>query len=228
MKKQELEKSSIKFVFRNNSFDIRKKQAVEIGRYECENVKKNVLYRDQKGYFLEECNICPAIDECNEDIAGVLVSRYYPMGIDLAYAWAVEGHCDPGVLLAEFYDDDPEDVELVKKKAGEEENLLTITGHRMAIIITPNGESVFMYLSSEVGSFPVNKPNSKMWCFEKLFESYEITEEEEFEDLSDILSESQKKEQLYKVLLSKPEVEKISGTKYCINGYIVIAMNCFE
>lgn len=70
-----------------------------------------------------------------------------------------------------------------------------------------------MYLSSEVGSFPVNKPNSKMWCFEKLFESYEITEEEEFEDLSDILSESQKKEQLYKVLLSKPEVEKISGTK---------------
>ena len=61
-----------------------------------------------------------------------------------------------------------------------------------------------------------------------MFDSYEITEEEAFEDLSDILSEYQKEKQLFKVLLSKPEIEKISGTKYCINGYTVIAMNCFE
>ena len=209
-----METSCIKTGYRSNSFDIRKRQAVEVGKYEAENGSKSVLYRDREGYFLEECNLHPAIDESDKSVVGILTSKAYPFDRVDAYEWAREGHCDPSVLLAEFYDDNPD--------------LLTITGHKMAVIITPNGESVFMYLSDEIGSFPVNMPRRKLWYFKKMFDSYEITEEEAFEDLSDILSEYQKEEQLFKVLLSKPEIEKISGTKYCINGYTVIAMNCFE
>ncbi len=223
-----METSCIKTGYRSNSFDIRKRQAVEVGKYEAENGSKSVLYRDREGYFLEECNLHPVIDECNDAVVGILTSRCYPMERDTAFEWARDGHSDPSIFLAEFYDDDPDDIKLIKKKEGEEENLLTITGHKMAVIITPNGESVFMYLSDEIGSFPVNMPRRKLWYFKKMFDSYEITEEEAFEDLSDILSEYQKEKQLFKVLLSKPEVEKISGTKYCINGYTVIAMNCFE
>ena len=223
-----METSCIKTGYRSNSFDIRKRQAVEVGKYEAENGSKSVLYRDREGYFLEECNLHPAIDESDKSVVGILTSKAYPFDRLDAYEWAREGHCDPSVLLAEFYDDNPDDIELIKRKEGEEENLLTITGHKMAVIITPNGESVFMYLSDEIGSFPVNMPRRKLWYFKKMFDSYEITEEEAFEDLSDILSEYQKEEQLFKVLLSKPEIEKISGSKYCINGYTVIAMNCFE
>ena len=55
--------SSIKVGIRNNTFDIRRKKAVEIGRYEDGNVTKRVLYRDSEGYFLEERNLYPAVQE---------------------------------------------------------------------------------------------------------------------------------------------------------------------
>ena len=220
--------SSIKVGIRNNTFDIRRKKAVEIGRYEDGNVTKRVLYRDSEGYFLEERNLYPAVDAGDTSVMGILTSKYFPMGRDTAYEWACEGHCDPSVLLAEFFEDDPEDVELIKKKDGEDENLITITGHKMAVIVTPTGESVFMYVSDRPGEFPVKIANSKICYFKKLFDNYVVTEVKAFDDLAETLSENQKKEQLFKVLLSKPEIEKISGKKYCINGYTVIAMDCFE
>ena len=107
-----METSCIKTGYRSNSFDIRKRQAVEVGRYEAENGSKSVLYRDRKGYFLEECNLHPAIDESDKSVVGILTSKAYPFDRLDAYEWAREGHCDPSVLLAEFYDDNPDDISL--------------------------------------------------------------------------------------------------------------------
>ena len=106
-----METSCIKTGYRSNSFDIRKRQAVEVGKYEAENGSKSVLYRDREGYFLEECNLHPAIDESDKSVVGILTSKAYPFDRLDAYEWAREGHCDPSVLLAEFYDDNPDDIE---------------------------------------------------------------------------------------------------------------------
>ena len=83
-----METSCIKTGYRSNSFDIRKRQAVEVGKYEAENGSKSVLYRDREGYFLEECNLHPVIDECNDAVVGILTSRYYSMERDTAFEWA--------------------------------------------------------------------------------------------------------------------------------------------
>ena len=97
-----METSCIKTGYRSNSFDIRKRQAVEVGKYEAENGSKSVLYRDREGYFLEECNLHPAIDESDKSVVGILTSKAYPFDRLDAYEWAREGHCDPSCCWQSF------------------------------------------------------------------------------------------------------------------------------
>ena len=190
-------------------FGVRNDNEVEIYRYEADNGTKSSLYRDQRGYFLEE--------SLPDDVDNVVC---YPIDPGKAYDWINEKNNNSSILIAEFMDEDPEFVEMIES----EKNLTEITGHKKGIFLTPDMEDgVFMQWPNEKGVFPEKDKKTNLWEAKKKSDSYKVTEKKIFEDLADILPDNLKNKQLFKVILSK--TGKFAGTIYHINGYWVIAID---